>query len=36
MPILNIFVSNIFERVVSEASKLASYNKKTTVSLREL
>jgi histone H2B len=30
------FISDIFERVATEASKLASYNKKSTISSREI
>ncbi|CAD6919424.1 unnamed protein product, partial [Tilletia laevis] len=36
MAILNSFVQDIFERIASEASKLASYNKKSTISAREI
>ncbi|PWZ00770.1 histone H2B, partial [Testicularia cyperi] len=36
MAILNSFVQDIFERIASEASKLASYNKKSTISSREI
>jgi len=36
MSILNSFVNDIFERVATEASKLASYNKKSTISSREI
>jgi histone H2B len=36
MSILNSFVNDIFERVAGEASKLASYNKKSTISSREI
>ncbi|GAA6027335.1 hypothetical protein JCM8097_002603 [Rhodosporidiobolus ruineniae] len=36
MLILNSFVNDIFERISSEASKLASYNKKSTISSREI
>ncbi len=36
MAILNSFVSDIFERIATEASKLASYNKKSTISSREI
>ncbi|CCJ29772.1 unnamed protein product [Pneumocystis jirovecii] len=36
MSILNSFVNDIFERIASEASKLASYNKKSTISSREI
>lgn len=34
-PIINI-MSDIFERVATEASKLAAYNKKSTISSREI
>ena len=36
MSILNSFVNDIFERVATEASKLADYNKKSTISSREI
>jgi histone H2B len=36
MSILNSFVNDIFERVSNEASKVAMYNKKSTVSSREI
>ena len=36
MMIMNSFVSDIFERVAGEASKLAKYNKKSTISSREI
>ncbi|KAI5480523.1 DNA mismatch repair protein MSH2 [Pseudohyphozyma bogoriensis] len=36
MLILNSFVNDIFERIAGEASKLASYNKKATISSREI
>ena len=36
MSIMNSFVNDIFERVAAEASKLASYNKKSTISSREI
>ena len=36
MAILNSFVNDIFERIATEASKLASYNKKSTISSREI
>ncbi|KAG1491061.1 hypothetical protein G6F49_013356 [Rhizopus delemar] len=32
MSILNSFVNDIFERIASEASKLAAYNKRSTIS----
>jgi len=36
MSILNSFVNDIFERVAGEASKLAAYTKKSTISSREI
>jgi len=36
MSILNSFVNDIFERIAGEASKLASYSKKSTISSREI
>ncbi|PWN20832.1 histone-fold-containing protein [Microstroma glucosiphilum] len=36
MAILNSFISDIFEQVAAEASKLAAYNKKSTISSREI
>merc|ERR1711963_1119487 len=36
MSILNSFVNDIFERVATEATKLAAYNKKSTISSREI
>ncbi|ORX39618.1 histone-fold-containing protein [Kockovaella imperatae] len=36
MAILNSFVADIFERIASEASKLASYNHRSTISSREI
>src|SRR6201996_6812977 len=36
MAILNSFVNDIFERIAPEASKLASYSKKSTISSREI
>ncbi|CCH45456.1 Histone H2B [Wickerhamomyces ciferrii] len=36
MSIMNSFVNDIFERIAGEASKLASYNKKSTISAREI
>ena len=36
MSIMNSFVNDIFERVANEASRLAKYNKKATVSSREV
>ncbi|GMM41041.1 hypothetical protein FOG51_02547 [Hanseniaspora uvarum] len=34
--IMNSFVYDIFERIANEASKLAAYNKKSTISAREI
>ncbi|XP_022808224.1 late histone H2B.L4-like [Stylophora pistillata] len=36
MSILNSFVNDIFERIATEASRLANYNKKSTISSREI
>ena len=36
MGIMNSFVNDIFERIAGEASRLAQYNKKSTISSREL
>jgi len=36
MSIMNSFVNDLFERIATEASKLAAYNKKSTVSSREI
>jgi histone H2B len=36
MSIMNSFVNDIFERIATESSKLASYNKKSTISSREI
>jgi len=36
MLIMNSFVNDIFERIAQEASKLASYNKKSTITSREI
>ncbi|KAH9946076.1 putative histone H2B.1 protein [Epithele typhae] len=36
MAILNSFVNDIFERIATEASKLSSYAKKSTISSREI
>ncbi|KAI9483894.1 MAG: histone H2B [Benjaminiella poitrasii] len=36
MSILNSFVNDIFERIATEASKLAAYNKRSTISSREI
>ena len=34
--IMNSFVNDIFERIATEASRLAHYNKKSTISSREI
>lgn len=36
MSIMNSFVNDIFERVAHEASKLAAYNKRSTITSREI
>uniref|UniRef100_UPI00398E84C3 histone H2B-like n=1 Tax=Pristiophorus japonicus TaxID=55135 RepID=UPI00398E84C3 len=36
MGIMNSFVNNIFERIAGEASRLAHYNKRRTISSREI
>ncbi|GAA6024162.1 hypothetical protein JCM11491_001020 [Sporobolomyces phaffii] len=36
MSIMNSFVHDIFERLAAEASKLAAYSKKSTISSREI
>ena len=36
MSIMNSFINDIFERIASEAGKLARYNKKSTLSSREI
>ena len=36
MGIMNSFVNDIFERMATEASRLAHYNKKSTISSREI
>ncbi|XP_072181616.1 late histone H2B.2.1-like [Diadema setosum] len=36
MSIMNSFVNDVFERIAGEASRLAHYNKKSTVSSREV
>ena len=36
MSIMNSFINDIFERIASEAGKLARYNKKSTLSSREV
>ncbi|ODM89375.1 Histone H2B [Orchesella cincta] len=36
MSIMNSFVNDIFERIAAEASRLAHYNKRTTITLAEI
>ncbi len=36
MSIMNSFVNDIFERIAAEASRLAQYNRKNTISSREI
>ena len=36
MGIMNSFVNDIFERIASEASRLAHYNKRSTITSREI
>jgi histone H2B len=36
LTILNSFVNDIFERITTEASKLATYSKKSTISSHEI
>ncbi|XP_035695268.1 histone H2B [Branchiostoma floridae] len=36
MGIMNSFVNDIFERIAAEASRLAHYNKRSTISSREI
>ncbi|XP_067882907.1 histone H2B 1/2-like [Heterodontus francisci] len=36
MNIMNSFVNDIFERIAGEASRLAHYNKRSTISSREI
>ena len=36
MGVMNSFVNDIFERIAAEASRLAHYNKRSTVSSREI
>ncbi|TRY72717.1 hypothetical protein TCAL_01138 [Tigriopus californicus] len=36
MSIMNSFVNDIFERIAGEASKLAHYNKRSTITSREV
>ncbi|XP_063306945.1 late histone H2B.L4-like [Pelobates fuscus] len=36
MSIMNSFVNDVFERIASEASRLAQYNKRSTITSREV
>lgn len=36
MSIMNSFVNDIFERIAAEASRLAQYNKRSTITSREI
>ena len=36
MSIMNSFVNDLFERIAAEASRLAHYNKKSTIPSREI
>ena len=36
MSIMNSFVNDIFERIAAEASRLANYNKRSTITSREI
>ena len=36
MSIMNSFVNDLFERIAAEASRLAHYNKKSTITSREI
>ncbi len=36
MSIMNSFINDVFERIASEAGKLTRYNKKSTLSSREI
>ncbi|XP_058829122.1 histone H2B-like [Topomyia yanbarensis] len=36
MNIMNSFVNDLFERIASEASRLAQYNKRSTITSREI
>lgn len=36
MGIMNSFVNDVFERIAGEASRLANYNKRSTISSREM
>ena len=36
MSIMNSFVNDLFERIAAEASRLAHYNKRSTITSREI
>merc|ERR1712244_87683 len=36
MSIMNLFVNDLFERIAAEASRLAHYNKRSTITSREI
>ncbi|KAJ1345957.1 putative histone H2B 3 [Parelaphostrongylus tenuis] len=36
MSIMNSFVNDVFERIVAEAARLAQYNKRSTITAREI
>ncbi|KAK3087748.1 hypothetical protein FSP39_010073 [Pinctada imbricata] len=36
MSIMNSFVNDVFERIAAEASRLANYNKRSTITSREI
>ncbi|KAK6018396.1 core histone H2A/H2B/H3/H4 [Ostertagia ostertagi] len=36
MSIMNSFVNDVFERIAAEASRLSQYNKRSTISYREI
>uniref|UniRef100_A0A914Q6G7 Histone H2B n=1 Tax=Panagrolaimus davidi TaxID=227884 RepID=A0A914Q6G7_9BILA len=36
MSIMNSFINDVFERIAAEASRLAHYNKRSTISSREI
>uniref|UniRef100_A0A8C2KYF0 Core Histone H2A/H2B/H3 domain-containing protein n=1 Tax=Cyprinus carpio TaxID=7962 RepID=A0A8C2KYF0_CYPCA len=36
MSIMNLFVNDVFERITTEASRLKHYNKRSTITSREV
>jgi histone H2B len=36
LPLFSSFVNDVFERIAAEASRLAHYNKRSTISSREI